>query len=83
MYARLWNWSRVGKWVEQHHAFICKQCLSMVVALTLDEGIVAVKVQEGLFTGETFLEYLWDDMVCLISTDCALVSLLTHLSSCP
>jgi len=37
----------------------------MVVALALDEGIVAAKVQEGSFTTDTFLEYLQDDVVCL------------------
>jgi len=83
MYARLWGRSRVGKRVEQHHPFVCKRRLSMVAALALDEGIVAAKVREGSFTRETFLEYLRDDVVCLVSTDCVLVSLLTLLSSCP
>jgi hypothetical protein len=40
----------------------------MVAALALDEGIVTAKVQEGSFTRETFLGYLRDDMVCLISS---------------
>jgi hypothetical protein len=39
----------------------------MVAALALDEGIAAAKVQEGLFTRETFMEYLQDNVVCLIS----------------
>jgi hypothetical protein len=62
-YARLWGRSRVGTWVEQYHSFVRKQHLSIVAALALDKGIVAAKVQEGSFTRETFLEYLWDDVV--------------------
>ena len=38
----------------------------MVAALALDKGIVAAKVWEGSFTTDTFLEYLWDDVVSLI-----------------
>ena len=36
----------------------------MVVALAVDEGILAAKVEKGLFITDTLLEYLQDDMVC-------------------
>jgi len=39
----------------------------MVAALALDEGIVAAKVREGSFIKDTFLVYLWDDVVCVSS----------------
>jgi hypothetical protein len=35
----------------------------MIVALGLDEGIVALRVLEGSFTHDTFIEYLRDDVV--------------------
>ena len=64
-YTRLWGWSQIGMWVEQHDLFVYKRCLWMVAALALDEVIVAAKVWEDSFTTDTFLEYLWDDVVCL------------------
>ena len=36
----------------------------MIVALALDEGIVASRVLEGSFTHDTFIEYLRDDVLC-------------------
>jgi hypothetical protein len=62
-YARLWGRSHMGTRVEQHAPFVCKRCFSMVAALALDEGIVAVKVIEGSFDRERFMEYLCDDVV--------------------
>ena len=35
----------------------------MVAGMVLDEGIIASRVVEGSFTRETFIEYLWDDVV--------------------
>jgi hypothetical protein len=35
----------------------------MVAGLVLGEGIIAAQIVEGLFTRETFMEYLWDDVV--------------------
>ena len=62
-YACLWGRSHMGTRVEQHAPFVCKRCFSMVAALALDEGIVAVKVIEGYFDRERFMEYLRDDVV--------------------
>ena len=65
-YARLWGQAWRGMRVEQHNPFVHKKRYSMVAALVLDEGIVAAKVWEGSFTTDTFLEYLWDDVVSVI-----------------
>jgi hypothetical protein len=37
----------------------------MIISLALDEGIIASWVLKGLFTHNTFLEYLHDDVVGL------------------
>jgi hypothetical protein len=50
----------------------------MIVALVLDEGIVASRVLEGSFTHETFLEYRRDDVVGFHILSFT-VSLLSHL----
>jgi transposase len=62
-YARLWGRAAVGARVEVHQPFVRKRRLSMCAAMVLDEGIVALRVLEGSFTHETFLKYLWDDVV--------------------
>lgn len=62
-YTRLWGRAPVGRRAEQHAPFVRKRRYSMIVALVLDEGIVASRVLEGSFTHETFLEYLRDDVV--------------------
>ena len=35
----------------------------MLAGMVLDEGIIASRVLEGLFTNDTFLEYLHNDLV--------------------
>lgn len=62
-YAHLWGRSAIRSCVENHDPFVQKRHFLMVVALALDEGIVAAKVVEGSFNRETFMEYLCDDMV--------------------
>lgn len=54
-YARLWGRAPVGVRVEQHNPFIRKRWLSMVAAMALDEGIIALKVVEGSFHHDSFL----------------------------
>ena len=46
--------------------------------MALGEGIIAARVVEGSFTRETFIEYLHDDVVCILY---AFFSKLTHISS--
>ncbi|KAG1753248.1 hypothetical protein EDB19DRAFT_1591948, partial [Suillus lakei] len=62
-YAHLWGQAPVGEHVEQHNPFVCKWCLSMLAAMTLDQGIMAARVVEGLFMHQTFYEFLCDDLV--------------------
>jgi hypothetical protein len=62
-YSRLWGRAAAGLHVEQHNPFVCGRRLSMVAGLALGEGIIAARVIEGSFTRETFMEYLWDDVV--------------------
>jgi hypothetical protein len=62
-YVRLWGRSEVGSRVEVHQPFCRKQCFSMLAALALDEGIVAVDVIEGSFTQDLFIKFLRDDVV--------------------
>lgn len=62
-YARLWGRSVLGTRVEKHDPFVRKRRLSMVAAMSLDEGIIATRVVEGSFTHQTFKEYLRDDVV--------------------
>jgi hypothetical protein len=49
--------------VEQHDPFVRKWRYSMLAGLVLDEGIISSMVLEGLFTHDTFLEYLQDYLV--------------------
>ncbi|KAG1752780.1 hypothetical protein EDB19DRAFT_1584730, partial [Suillus lakei] len=62
-YACLWGQAPVGEHVEQHNPFVRKQCLSMLAAMTLDQGIMAARVVEGLFMHQTFYKFLHDDLV--------------------
>jgi hypothetical protein len=52
-----------GLRAEQHNPFVRGRRLSMVAGLALGEGIIAARVVDGSFTRETFMEYLWDDVV--------------------
>lgn len=63
-YTWIWGRASVGKRVEQHDPFVQRRRYSLIVALALDEGIVASRVLEGSFKHDTFLEYLRDDVVC-------------------
>jgi hypothetical protein len=65
-YARLWRCAVVGERVKQHGLFVHKLHLSLVAALALDEGIIALKVLEGSFHRDSFLEFLRDGVVSLV-----------------
>ena len=65
-YARLWERSSWGLRAKKHDPFVQKRCFSMVAALALDKGIIAAKVCECSFKRDTFLEYLQDDVVCIL-----------------
>ena len=67
-YARLWDHAAVGECVELHNPFIWKRHLSMVAVMALDEGIIASKVLEGSFHHDSFLEFLRDDLVSILSS---------------
>jgi hypothetical protein len=62
-YSQLWGRAAAGLCAEQHNPFVHGRRLSMVAGLALGEGIIAAQVVEGSFTRETFMEYLWDDVV--------------------
>jgi len=62
-HARIWGRAATGVRAEQHDPFVQKRWLSMVATLSLDEGLIALRVVEGSFTRQTFLEYLRDDVV--------------------
>lgn len=62
-YARLWGRAPLGGRVEKHDPFVRKRRLSMLAAMALDEGIIALRIVEGSFTRKTFMEYLRDDLV--------------------
>ena len=62
-YSRLWGRAAAGLRAEQHNPFVRGRRLSMVAGLALGEGIIAARIVEGSFTRETFMEYLWDDVV--------------------
>ncbi|KAG1871475.1 hypothetical protein F4604DRAFT_1495273, partial [Suillus subluteus] len=62
-YAWLWGRAPLGECVEQHDPFVCKRHLSMLAAMALDQGIIAARVVEGLFTHQTFYEFLCDDLI--------------------
>ena len=66
-YTHLWGRSEVGSSVEVHQPFCQKWRFSMLAALALDEGIVAVDVVEGSFTQELFIKILRDDVVRICS----------------
>lgn len=68
-YARLWGRARKGERVEMHAPFVRKRRLSMVAGLALDEGIAAVRVLEGSYTRDTFLEFLREDVVRNLTSD--------------
>lgn len=62
-YARLWGRAEVGVRVEIHQPFVWKRRFSMLAGMALDQGIIAVQVVEGSFSGDLFLKYLQDDVV--------------------
>ncbi|KAK0456970.1 hypothetical protein EV421DRAFT_1684085, partial [Armillaria borealis] len=62
-YARLWGRLKAGTRVEINAPFIRGWHLSMIAGLVLDEGIWAVRVIEGSYTKELFLDYLRTDVV--------------------
>jgi len=59
----LWRRAAAGLCAEQHNPFVHGRRLSMVAGLVLEEGVIAAQAIEGSFTRETFMEYLWDDVV--------------------
>jgi hypothetical protein len=77
-FGRLWGRAAEGMCVEQHNPFVRGRRLSMVAGMALGEGIIAARVVEGSFTRETFIEYLCDDVVCILYV---FFSELTHISS--
>ncbi|KAG1889895.1 hypothetical protein F4604DRAFT_1568152, partial [Suillus subluteus] len=54
-YAHLWGGAPVGEHVKQHNPFVHKQCLLMLAAMALDQGIMAARVVEGSFTHQIIL----------------------------
>ncbi|KAJ7577847.1 hypothetical protein C8J56DRAFT_798206 [Mycena floridula] len=67
-YARLWDCGPVGHCVQEHNPFVCKSRYSLVGGMVLDEGIVAAWVVKGSYTRETFMKFLHEDVVRLLST---------------
>lgn len=65
-YARIFGHARRGERVEAISPFVCGHRFSMLAAMALDEGIVALHVVEGSFNREMFMEFLRDDLVCAL-----------------
>jgi hypothetical protein len=64
-YARMWGRAPAGVPIEKHDPFVHRRRFSTCAALALDKGIVALRVVEGLFDQQRFVEFLRDDVVCM------------------
>ncbi|EDR00225.1 uncharacterized protein LACBIDRAFT_314643 [Laccaria bicolor S238N-H82] len=63
----LWGRAPVGEWVEQHDPFVQRGRYSMIAALALDEGIIALRVVEGSLRHDTFFKYLHANVLPLMT----------------